>query len=68
MAKSKQIEITPKMLESLDALRQALAGLPPGESKARAEAALAHLSRSFEGPAQLKLSRQCPINTTIIRS
>ena len=68
MAQSRQIKVTPQMLESLDALRQALAGLPAGESKDRAEAALIHLRQSFEGQAALKLNRQCPINTTVIRS
>jgi hypothetical protein len=68
MAQSRKVQLTPKILESLEELKKVVADLPPGEARMRAEAALAHHDQSFRGQAQLKVSRRCPVNTNIIRS
>lgn len=68
MARSTKVEVTPKMLEALEELRQTVSSLPAGEARARAEAAVAHLTRSFAGGAEPALERKCPPATSVIRN
>jgi hypothetical protein len=56
------------LIQSADELRKAVASLPAGELKARAEAALDHLTRAFAGSPAPAEERKCPVNTTIIRA
>jgi len=68
MGKNRKIEVTPDLVLSAEELRKAIASLPAGDLKARAEAALDHLTRAFEGRPALKEERKCPVNTTIIKA
>jgi hypothetical protein len=68
MGKNRKIEVTPNLVQSAEELRKAVAALPAGDLKARAEAALDHLARAFEGRPALTEERKCPVNTTIIRA
>jgi len=67
MDKSRKIEVTPNLVQSAEELRKAVASLPAGDLKARAEAALDHLTRAFEGRSALTQEKKCPVNTTIIK-
>lgn len=67
MAKPKTIEVTAEMLRSLEELKKALASLPAGELRARAEAALAYLGRTLNPQAGQEKGK-CPVNTTVIHT
>ena len=67
MAKSRKVEVTTEVLTSLEELQKAVASLPAGDLKTRAEGALAYLGRTFESQPRLEAGK-CPINTTVIRA
>jgi hypothetical protein len=68
MGKTRKIEVTPNMIQSAEELRKAVASLPAGDLKARAEAALDFITRAFENHPESTEERKCPVNTTIIRA
>ena len=68
MGKNRKIEVTPHLVQSAEELRKAVASLPVGDLKARAEAALDHLTRALEGGPATEQERKCPVNTTIIKT
>lgn len=54
-----KIEITPNLEKCLEALKEAVQELPPGELKEKAEGALEYMSRTFKGEAQPNEGRSC---------
>ena len=67
MAESKTIRVTPNLKKCLAVLRKAVAGLPDGELRRKAQEALSYLAKSFEGKPQPLRGRGCPVDTGIIK-
>jgi len=67
MGESKTIRVTPNLKKCLAVLTKAVAGLPPGGLKDKAQDALAYMSKTFQGRPQPLAGRRCPVNTSIIK-
>lgn len=64
MPKNKTISVTPALLKSLADLKKSIVGLPAGEAKKKARAALKILSLAFgEKPAAAKRVSGCLAHT-----
>jgi hypothetical protein len=67
MPKSRVIRVTPNVEQCLVELKNAVKGLPAGEAKKRANAALAYLARTFKGERQPLRGADCRPGELIIR-
>jgi hypothetical protein len=66
MSKGHKIEVTPNLEKCLEALKEAVRELPPGELKEKAEGALEYMSRTFKGEPQPLGGRSCPAGVYFI--
>ena len=66
MTQNISIEVTPNVKKCLEILESAVRSLPTGDLKAKSEAALGYLSRTFDGEPQPEQGKRCPPGVLII--
>jgi hypothetical protein len=67
MAESKTIRVTPNLKKCLEVLKKAVASMPAGALRRKAQEALSYLAKSFAGKPQPLRGRGCPVDTSVIK-
>jgi len=55
-----KIEVTPNLEKCLEALKETIQELPPGDLRDKAERAIEYMSRTFQGEPQPMEGKGCP--------